>query len=301
MSLGTLIKEKRKSLSMTQRDLAKGICVQAMVSKIENDELKPSQDKLNKIAERLQVSVDYFEQNTISKEETDSVTMEQIIEKIRDLLAIREYDSIDFLMKAYEDEIQKATNLHEIMFFQWIQATIYEHKTGDSETAIKKLESITITDVEKEISLEIINAIARLYIRNDQFEEAIKKMETGLAYAKDKTINFKVIVKLLLNYALAMNKTKQYKKKLDVLNKGINLLLKNQSLFTLGDFYYQKGRLFRNLKEYTEAKHYYNNAYSLFDIQGNEKFRNMTQVELNEIEELMNNYTKEDFKDEEEA
>lgn len=298
MSLGTLIKEKRKSLSMTQRDLAEGICVQAMISKIENDELKPSEDKLKKIANKLQVPVDYFSQNTITKEDTESVTMDQIMSKIRELLTIREYDSIDFLMKAYDTEMQKATKLNEIMFFQWIQATLYEHKTGDSETAIKKLKSITITEKEKEISLEIINATARLYIRSEEYEKAIEKIETGLAFVKDESINFKVVVKLLLNYALVLNKTNQYKKKLDVLNKGINILLKNESLFVLGDFYYQKGRLFRILKDYKEAKHYYYNAYSLFDIQGNEKFKNMTKVELNEVDELMYD-NKGDFSNEE--
>lgn len=301
MSLGSLIKEKRKSLSMTQKELAEGICVQAMISKIENDDLKPSKEKLQQIADRLEVSIDYFSQNTLTKEETDHVTIQQIMDKITEYSIKREDDSINFIMRAYEDEIQRVTNPREIMFFQRVKAVMYEHTTGDSETAIKRLKSITLSEEEKEMSLEVINSIASLYIVREEYDNTVKEIEKVIHYTKDTSVNFKVISKLLLNYSIGLSQRKKFKKMLDVLNEGIELLVRNQSLFLLGDFYYQKGWLFREINEYQESLHYYENAYSLFDVQSNERLRNLSKIELSEVRELMNHKTEREIDNEEET
>lgn len=285
MSLGTLIKEKRKSLSMTQKELAEGICVQAMISRIENNELTPSKKNLEKIARKLKVSVSYFNDDVIQVD-SSNINITELIKRIRGLLSKREYDSINFILKAYKNDIKKVGELREVMFFQWIKATVYEYSTGDSEAALKSLKEITITADEKEISVEIINAIGRLHLIRKEYTEAIEEFEKGLVFSNDKTVDFKVRVKLLFNYSLVLSKTEKYRAMLDLLNEGIRILLKHESLFMLGDFYYQKGILFRRLDEYTEAIHYYNHAYSLFDIQANEKFRNRTQIELNEVNKL---------------
>lgn len=287
MSLGRLIKEKRKSVSMTQKDLASGICAQALISKIENDELKPSEEKLKQIASKLGVSIDYFNQNMMTDEKTEQITIQQIMDKIKELSIKREDDSINFLMKAYEDEIRKATDPKEIMFFQRAKAVMYEHNTGDSDTAIKKLKSISLSENEKEMSLEVINSIASLYIVKQEYEHAIEEIEKVIQYTKDAAVDFKVVAKVLLNYSIGLARKSEFRKMLDVLNEGIELLIKKQSLFLLGDLYYQKGWLFRQLEEYQESLRYYENAYNLFDVQSNERLRNMSKIEIKEVQELM--------------
>ncbi|MGO1453871.1 MAG: helix-turn-helix domain-containing protein, partial [Alkalibacterium gilvum] len=60
MKIGEKIRKRRKELKMTQADLSEGICTQAMVSRIEKKKVKPSRELMEKLAERLAVSLHYF-------------------------------------------------------------------------------------------------------------------------------------------------------------------------------------------------------------------------------------------------
>ncbi|PKG28372.1 XRE family transcriptional regulator [Cytobacillus horneckiae] len=54
------VKELRKSLGLSQAELAEGICTQAQISKIENGDVIPLASTLYLLAQRLGLSVDYF-------------------------------------------------------------------------------------------------------------------------------------------------------------------------------------------------------------------------------------------------
>lgn len=271
---------------MTQKDLAEGICVQAMISKIENNELIPRHDKLEKLANRLNIPLEYFSENISNpkKESTESVDINGVIKVIREQLTKREYDSVFYLVEAYQREIQNLSNEREILFFKWIKATLHYHKHKDSNEALEMLKAIPLSDNEIELSIEIINAIGRMYYIREEYEKAIQEYEKGMAYSLNKEVSdFTIRVKLLFNYSLALVNKEEYREALEVINTGIDMLVEKQSLYLLGDLYYQKGIVFRHYNNTLDAKRCYLNAYSLFDIQKNEKFKNLTQLELNEI------------------
>ncbi|MFD1419053.1 helix-turn-helix domain-containing protein [Companilactobacillus keshanensis] len=58
MLLGKVIQNKRKSLNLNQTELADGICTQAIISKIENQNLSPSVGILISICQRLNLTLD---------------------------------------------------------------------------------------------------------------------------------------------------------------------------------------------------------------------------------------------------
>lgn len=60
ISIGDKVIKRRKELKMTQADLAKNICTQSQVSRIEKNEIMPSSETLFLIANKLNVSMDFF-------------------------------------------------------------------------------------------------------------------------------------------------------------------------------------------------------------------------------------------------
>ncbi|MGX1262828.1 transcriptional regulator with XRE-family HTH domain [Rossellomorea marisflavi] len=58
--IGKKISELRKEMTLTQGELAKGICTQASISLIEKGELDPNATILYQIAKKLGVDVNYF-------------------------------------------------------------------------------------------------------------------------------------------------------------------------------------------------------------------------------------------------
>ncbi|MCM3179166.1 helix-turn-helix domain-containing protein [Cytobacillus horneckiae] len=59
-AIGKKVKELRKSLGLSQAELAEGICTQAQISNIENGDVIPLASTLYLLAQRLGLSVDYF-------------------------------------------------------------------------------------------------------------------------------------------------------------------------------------------------------------------------------------------------
>ncbi|QFR70031.1 helix-turn-helix domain-containing protein [Companilactobacillus paralimentarius] len=57
MFLGSVIYDKRRSLNLTQSDLANGLCNQNTISKMEKHNMTPQMDVLIKICQRLDLSL----------------------------------------------------------------------------------------------------------------------------------------------------------------------------------------------------------------------------------------------------
>ena len=68
MELGERIKERRKQLMMTQKELGDKIQVtQKQISKYERNESIPSLNQIEKIADALNVSINYFIYDAVTK------------------------------------------------------------------------------------------------------------------------------------------------------------------------------------------------------------------------------------------
>jgi transcriptional regulator with XRE-family HTH domain len=284
LKIGTIVKEKRKELSMTQKDLAEGICVQALISRIENNEVIPSSEKLEKIAKKLNLSRDFFSKSNYSEIDHEVVKIDLTVDIIKKYLEKRDYKSIEYLIEANKYNIEKLENQSNILFFKWIEATLYHHKTKDSDRALAMLNNLPLFESDVEISIQILNAIGRLYYLREEYDNAIEAFTKGLQHLFElNNNNYFIKSKLLFNYSLAALEVGNIKKALNMINEGIELLVENSSIYLLGDFYYQKGRIFREMQDYSEAKEYYKIAFSLFVVQNNEQFKNLTQIEINEI------------------
>lgn len=278
LSLGNMIKNKRKNLNLTQAELANNICAQSMLSKIERDELIPSNKILEQIANKLNIDFSKLKDNSQQIDEKKNI--HDIKKIIRSYLEKREYESISILL---ENMNQKKWNLEseDIVFFQWIEASTYYYKTKDSVAAFEKFKLINYDEISNDLRVEVTNALGRIYYLEKNFDKALTIFENAYSYSEG--IRPETRAKLSFNYVLALEEKNRDKEALEIVIRAIKLLVKNNSLLALGDLYHTKGYLLRKLGYLEEAKKSNQIALCIFEIQNNVEFKIMTQIEIDEL------------------
>lgn len=82
--------ERRKSLKISQVKLCEGICTQSTLSKFENNGRVPSLSILNKLCERLGLSVDDLYKNSAAS----TTHMREVLDQIESQLMMEEYPKV---------------------------------------------------------------------------------------------------------------------------------------------------------------------------------------------------------------
>lgn len=279
MPIGTYIKEKRKKLGISQKAFSHDICTQSMMSKIERNEIEPSRKLLIKISNRLDISIEELEKR---KSNNDTENIKDIESLIRLNLDKRNYDTISLLINSLNLEKYQLTN-DEKVFFKWIKATIYYYKTSDYKKTLKQLDGIDLNGISNNLNLEILNAKGRILYLTEQYEKANIIYNAAYSSMTDDT-HMSIKTKLTFNYVLTLENLNESKAALSIILTTIDYLVSENSLYLLGDFYHTKGHILRKLGDLKEAKKSNELAMAIFEIQNNNKFRTITQVEIREID-----------------
>jgi transcriptional regulator with XRE-family HTH domain len=103
MSFGKRLTEVRKNKSLSQEDLAKHLGTKSpVIGRYERDEMKPSIDTANKLAEFLEVSLDYLTGNTDVLLDTNTLNrileVQQLPEDVKEKL----FYFIDMTVRDYK-------------------------------------------------------------------------------------------------------------------------------------------------------------------------------------------------------
>nr|WP_315193874.1 helix-turn-helix transcriptional regulator [uncultured Flavobacterium sp.] len=103
MSFGKRLAEVRKNKSLSQEDLAKHLGTKSpVIGRYERDEMKPSIDTANKLAEFLEVSLDYLTGNTDVLLDTNTLNrileVQQLPEDVKEKL----FYFIDMTVRDYK-------------------------------------------------------------------------------------------------------------------------------------------------------------------------------------------------------
>ncbi|MDT5745911.1 transcriptional regulator [Streptococcus pneumoniae] len=157
--LAEKLRSKRKELGLSQQSLAKGICEQSQISKIERGNFMPSAELLFKIAQRLEVPLDYFFNEQIEVKSNLS-NFKHLSAR---LLGDRDYDSLEYI---YKIELKRNTFLasEDRIYLEWIKAIIDFYQYQSQNKAISTLE-IALSKVSSKtfIYLKILNTLSNFY------------------------------------------------------------------------------------------------------------------------------------------
>ncbi|HEL0582536.1 TPA: helix-turn-helix transcriptional regulator, partial [Streptococcus equi subsp. zooepidemicus] len=267
---------------LTQKELAEGICVQAVISKIEKGETTPSVDIFFKLVKKLDIDM-----STVSTIFLLNNTGHQNIvysDKVKQLLYMRDYENLVDVLNTLDKFNMTA---EETLYYDWLLAiTGYMTKQANLSETIQKLENLLPQAKANclQLYLKIISAIASIYSENHEDDLALQYFE---AIIDDYQANddFRDRITFLYSISRAYFVKGDLDKSLMYNSKAIDGALAEKSIYLLGDSLLMRAHILDESKLYEEAKKYCRNAITIFELENKELLKNMAQKLLVEISE----------------
>ena len=268
--LATRLKNRRKELKMSQRELAEGICKQGQISRLENGEFTPGADFLYALSKKLKVSIDYFFNEQI-EEEIDELS--EFKKLAQTFITNRNYESLKYI---YELESVKVHRLSLVdkFYMEWIKSLIDFYFYGQREEAMARLEKVlsqlNVTDL---IYLQISSTLFNFYYDIEDlesFNDIREKLEYQVNQLKLNTIEeLNLSIKFNYNvcrYLWLQNNTEEAITKI---TDTINQCKTYRTTYLLADLYLLIGNVSKNFSSKIAVKEYFETAYFLYKLEGN--------------------------------
>ena len=268
--LATRLKNRRKELKMSQRELAEGICKQGQISRLENGEFTPGADFLYALSKKLKVSIDYFFNEQIGEEIDELSEFKKLAQTF---ITNRNYESLKYI---YELESVKVHRLSLVdkFYMEWIKSLIDFYFYGQQEEAVERLEKVlsqlNVTDL---IYLQVSNTLFNFYYDIEDlesFNEIREKLECQVNQLKLNTIEeLNLSIKFNYNvcrYLWLQNNTEEAITKI---TDTINQCKTYRTTYLLADLYLLIGNVSKNFSSKIAVKEYFETAYFLYKLEGN--------------------------------
>ena len=268
--LATRLKNRRKELKMSQRELAEGICKQGQISRLENGEFTPGADFLYALSKKLKVSMDYFFNEQIEEEIDELSGFKKLAQTF---ITNRNYESLKYI---YELESVKVHRLSLVdkFYMEWIKSLIDFYFYGQQEEAVARLEKVlsqlSVTDLTY---LQVANTLFNFYYDIEDlesFNDIREKLEYQVNQLKLNTIEeLNLSIKFNYNvcrYLWLQNNTEEAITKI---TDTINQCKTYRTTYLLADLYLLIGNVSKNFSSKIAVKEYFETAYFLYKLEGN--------------------------------
>ncbi|HFI0447412.1 helix-turn-helix transcriptional regulator [Streptococcus suis] len=265
MLLASRIKNRRKELKLSQKELADGICKQGQISRLENGEYTPGSELLYQLAKKLNVSMDYFFDEHISDESVELIEFKKIS---KNFINHRNYESLKYI---YELEKGKShrLSLSDKIYLEWVGSLVDFYFFQKREEAMENLEEILKSLTKIDINyLQISNTLFNFYYdtenldRFDRIKEDLNEQIMKLSLDK--------IEELELSIKFNYNLSRYYwlQKNIDLAIKQvtatIRLCQEYRTSYLLADLFLLLGNLSLNFSERKTVKSYFETAHFLY-------------------------------------
>lgn len=266
-SLGKQIKQLRIEKNLTQKELAKDVCSQAELSKIENGKIMPTIDLVQRLSQKLHISMGqiFIDSNEVKLFHDYDV-------QLSDFSRQRRYDEMLEFMKRLPTSLPSSVQLL-IQYFDWVARE--GKKDIDYRTCISQLLRLS-DEHQMEIEypvlyLRIRMSVANYYYLNGQYPYARKIYENLLTYEYSTYALKKLQCKIIYNHAQQLYFQNDFKTGLQVTEQGICLSIERKDTAMLGHFFYQRGCFYEELNyRKCDIHDAFTLAYSLFTAFGND-------------------------------
>lgn len=275
------LKEYRISHKFTQKDLAEGICSQAMVSKIEKNDLVPDINTVLQFANKLGVDI-----KALIGEESQSQS-ELSTNKLSELLEKRKYFELEQLLQksGILNKDIKSLTPKEI----WLRTIVLYLNYSEKDQAISMLTDLKNSDI-KDLNqrVRISNTLASFLLDSKRYIEA----EAILNELQEELIDFSSIdIEIASNYfytrsLVKINLGKKLEAK-DNAQRAINNNLSANSNVHLEEFYSLLASVYYYLGDFSNAFKYNEYAYMFAEIKHSNLMMELTRRNRKEIEQAM--------------
>ncbi|UAL49866.1 helix-turn-helix transcriptional regulator (plasmid) [Sutcliffiella horikoshii] len=247
--IGIEIKRLRKMRSISQSELAEGICSQTTISSIEIGRAFPSVDILYHLSNRLNVTMDYFFQHTTSQ---NQIYTSETIKNIERLLKAQNYIEI-LEITTFERKLRESRNLGG-NFNQFIDWHHYRASQLNGDITWKEcVEKLSTLVKSRELNttqfqaLKIKNVIANVLSENKEDDAAQKIYEDILKENIPLEAYQRFKLKVYFNLAKLHFYKEEYTNSVEIAQNGIDLSINLEDMSMLGNLYLQAARSMINL------------------------------------------------------
>jgi transcriptional regulator with XRE-family HTH domain len=281
-AIGGKIKELRKALGLSQKELAEGICTQAQISKIEKGDVYPYASTLYLISQRLGVDVNYFfDIGTTPR-------LDYVKEVNRQLKIARrkfEYGEIKQIVKVEEKNPLFAHNRKNLQILLWHKG-IYEYYLNQNVSKAIELfdRAIDLTHdkvwTEREVEIAISKGI--IFFEEGELEKALTIYELALdqmgllPYIQDNSIK----TRLFYNTARVLTRLQIFNRSISYCKEAIDWCIENEDLFLLGELHYHIGYNYELQNKLSSAKSYMEKSLIIFELQLDTKYISFIQSKI---------------------
>ena len=292
MKLGILLasrlKERRKALKMSQKELAEGICKQGQISRIENGEYTPGSELLYALSRKLRVSMDYFFDEQVQDEKNELENFRLVAENF---ISQRDYSSLKYLYNL-ESKSSSHLSLSDKMYLEWIQTLVLFYCDNNKLEAVSKLEKLIKEKNISEINyLRFSNALFNFYYDIDdlnQFNEIRDNLEKRVNNLIIHTIEeLELSIKFNYNISRYLWLQNNVEDALNKISETIRICKRYRSNYLLADLYLLLGNASASFGNIDEVRDYYTKAKFLYNLDGNQEMS--LKVEHYLAEKLMSN------------
>lgn len=292
MKLGILLasrlKERRKALKLSQKELAEGVCKQGQISRIENGEYTPGSELLYALSRKLRVSMDYFFDEQVQDEKNELENFRLVAENF---ISQRDYSSLKYLYNL-ESKSSSHLSLSDKMYLEWIQTLVLFYCDNNKLEAVSKLEKLIKEKNISEINyLRFSNTLFNFYYDIDdlnQFNEIRDNLEKRVNNLIIHTIEeLELSIKFNYNISRYLWLQNNVEDALNKISETIRICKRYRSNYLLADLYLLLGNASASFGNIDEVRDYYTKAKFLYNLDGNQEMS--LKVEHYIAEKLMSN------------
>ncbi|QOY38008.1 helix-turn-helix domain-containing protein [Anaerobacillus isosaccharinicus] len=287
MYIGDKIKELRMHFNILQGELAKGICTQSTISRIEKNEIIPNAYILYRMAKRLGVGMDYFY-------ESESLLKLDYVQNVRLELArlVRERNYKEVLKLVRMEKNNPLFRRDELMqILLWREGFCVYYLNNDPEKAFQILyDALNLTPTTEKntsvIDIDILASIAAIHDEIGQFAKSAEIYRDISLKLKKLPANYDANLAIRVTYNSAVNAhyLANYQEAINFCNKTIELCRSNLTMYILGETYFQKGEsLYALTKNKEEALFWMKKSIVIFELIKNEGAIKYVNDEMNKL------------------
>lgn len=285
--IGKKIKEMRKVVGITQKELAEGICTQALISRIEKGDIYPSATALYQIAIKLGVDVNYFfEIGTTPR--LDYIT--EVEKQLRHFRIYREYEEMMELIKTEEKNPLFYKDDEKLQLLYWHKGIYQFEVEKDPSKAFSLLDqAYHLTAHRKkamsEREMQILSSKGSMNFTLKHYDSALhyyNQVETAIHKTvplQDKSIK----TKLYYNIARVLTRMGELEQSTRYCTKAIKWCLEEELLWGVGELHYQIGYNYELAHQYEKALSYFRRALHMFELRKDVAYISFLRPKMEEM------------------
>lgn len=257
-TIGERIKERRKTLGLTQVDLSGPELSHAMISLIERNRTKPSLKTLEYIASKLGVTLSYLMEETNvddkkNHENFNEIDIGKIVGICKSLIALKKFEEVKNKITVYLNYEMSPSNkgiLLKMLGQIYMNDLEYQKAIEEFNAALIYLSPLDSNEyIEVHYDLAICNKMLKRYdkcITNSLYSLSLLK-------ANFYTENTVLQLKILYNLSYCYCELQEYEKGLSTINQAIQIMNESSLYYHEGNFYVLKGTAELYLQDYQQA------------------------------------------------